>query len=124
MTAAEFLLLSLDLGFIAIIVAVGVAFIRLIRGPTLADRVVALDMMTVLIVAFCGLFAISSGERAFLDVAVVLALVGFLATVALARYAERRMMRSAMTPEEIEEARLSEGVSLRPTDRPRPERET
>jgi multisubunit Na+/H+ antiporter MnhF subunit len=114
MTAAEFLVLTLDIAFLSIIAAVAFAFVRLIRGPSLADRVVALDMMTVLIVAFCGLFAISSGERAFLDVAIVLALVGFLATVALARYAERRMARADMSPEEIEEQRLAEGVSVRP----------
>ena len=117
MSPDDFLLLSLDLAFLMVSAAVGLAFVRLIRGPSLADRVVALDMMTVLIVAFCGLFAISSEERAFLDVAVVLALVGFLATVALARYAERRMMRRAMSPDEIEEARLAEGVSLRPDER-------
>lgn len=95
MTGDEFLVWAVDAGFVMIIAAVVLAFVRLVKGPSLADRVVALDMMTVLIVAFCGLFAISSGERAFLDVAIVLALVGFLATVALARYAERRMERAA-----------------------------
>ena len=93
LTAEGFLAFAVDAGFVMVIGAVVLSFVRLVRGPTLADRVVALDMMTVLIVAFCGLFAISSRERAFLDVAVVLALVGFLATVALARYAERRMVR-------------------------------
>ncbi|MEL6649148.1 MAG: cation:proton antiporter [Pseudomonadota bacterium] len=68
-------------------------FYRLVRGPSLPDRVVALDMMTVLIIVFCGLFAIATDERAFLDVAIVLALIGFLATVALARFAERRLAR-------------------------------
>ena len=50
-------------------------------------------MMTITIVAFCGLYAILSGVEAFLDVAIVVALIGFLATVALARYAERAMLR-------------------------------
>jgi multicomponent Na+:H+ antiporter subunit F len=72
-----------------VMLSVALGFVRLARGPTLADRVVALDMMTVIIVAFCGLYAISSGVAAFLDVGIVLALVGFLATVALARFAER-----------------------------------
>ena len=93
LTPEGFLAFAVDAGFVMVIGAVVLSFVRLVRGPTLADRVVALDMMTVLIVAFCGLFAISSRQRAFLDVAVVLALVGFLATVALARYAERRMER-------------------------------
>ena len=69
--------------------AVGLSLVRLILGPSLPDRVVALDMMTVSIVAFCGLAAIRYDEPAFLDVALALALVGFLATVALARFAKR-----------------------------------
>lgn len=110
MTAQSFLILAVDIGFVMVIAATVAAFFRLVRGPTLADRVVALDMMTVLIVAFCGLFAISSREQAFLDVAIVLALVGFLATVALARYAERRMMRESLSDEELAEARREAGL--------------
>ena len=70
------------------------AFIRLARGPSLPDRVVALDMMTVTIVAFCGLYGIFTAVPAFLDVAVIVALIGFLGTVALARYVERRITRN------------------------------
>lgn len=81
------------IGLALVFAAVAMAFYRLAKGPSLPDRVVALDMMTVAIVAFCGLAAIRSGDAAFLDVALVLALVGFLATVALARYAERRTLR-------------------------------
>ncbi|MEO0999825.1 MAG: monovalent cation/H+ antiporter complex subunit F [Pseudomonadota bacterium] len=94
MTGAEFLSLAVDIGFGLIILSVVLGFVRLAMGPSLPDRVVALDLMTVAIVAFCGLAAISSGDRAFLDVAIVLALVGFLATVALARFAERRIARA------------------------------
>lgn len=85
---------------IMVFISVGFAVWRLAKGPSLPDRVVALDMMTVAIVSFCGLAAIVSGDAAFLDVALVLALVGFLATVALARFAERQRERS-----EIEEAK-------------------
>lgn len=81
---------------------VGMSLIRLALGPTLPDRVVALDKMTVSIVAFCGLAAIFSGDVAFLDVALVLALVGFLATVALARFAERAEIRRAKRQEQVE----------------------
>ncbi|MDU8944832.1 monovalent cation/H+ antiporter complex subunit F [Ovoidimarina sediminis] len=89
----EFLELSVTLGFVMVFLAVGLALWRLAKGPSLPDRVVALDMMTVAIVAFCGLAAVRSGDAAFLDVALVLALVGFLATVALARFAERQTIR-------------------------------
>ena len=89
----RFLDLCVTAGFAMIFGTVALALIRLAKGPTLPDRVVALDMMTVAIVAFCGLAAIRSGDTAFLDVALVLALVGFLATVALARFAERATAR-------------------------------
>ena len=89
-----FLELSLEIGFLCVVASVVMAFIRLIKGPSLQDRVVALDFMTVAIVAFCGLAAIRYGMPAFLDVALVLALVGFLATVALARFAERNTYRN------------------------------
>lgn len=79
-------------GFALVILGVTLAAIRLVIGPTLADRIVALDMMTVQLVAFGALAALQSGSAAFLDVAVVLALVGFLATVCLARYLERRIL--------------------------------
>ncbi|MBO6882556.1 MAG: cation:proton antiporter [Marivita sp.] len=89
-----FLEISLEIGFMCVVFSVALAFVRLIKGPSLQDRVVALDFMTVAIVAFCGLAAIRYGTPAFLDVALVLALVGFLATVALARFAERNTERS------------------------------
>jgi len=93
------LTISLALVFLAVILG----FVRLALGPTLPDRVVALDKMTVSIVAFCGLAAIWSGDAAFLDVALVLALVGFLATVALARFAERAVIRREMKQEDDNE---------------------
>ncbi|MEM9850902.1 MAG: monovalent cation/H+ antiporter complex subunit F, partial [Pseudomonadota bacterium] len=88
---SDFLEWAVAIGFGMVFAAVGFALYRLARGPSLPDRVVALDMMTVAIVAFCGLAAISSCDAAFLDVALVLALLGFLATVALARFAERHI---------------------------------
>ncbi|MFP7674127.1 monovalent cation/H+ antiporter complex subunit F [Marivita sp. S0852] len=90
----SFLEISLELGFMLIVLSVVIAFVRLVKGPSLQDRVVALDMMTVSIVAFCGLAAIRYETSAFIDVALVLALVGFLATVALARFAERNTARA------------------------------
>jgi multicomponent Na+:H+ antiporter subunit F len=62
---------------------------RLFAGPTLADRVVALDMVSMLLVVFLVLFRLVSGVAGYLFVAIGLALVGFLATVAFARYIER-----------------------------------
>lgn len=63
--------------------------IRLIRGPSLPDRVVALDLIAYHSIAFIALVTITGGRGAYLDVAVALALIAFLATLAFARYVER-----------------------------------
>ena len=98
----DILEIAVDLSFILVMLGVVFAFVRLVIGPTLSDRVETLDLMTVLLVRFCGLYAVFSDDTAFIDVAIVLALVGFLATVALARFVERRKAR-AIAPEHGEE---------------------
>lgn len=70
-------------------IALLAAFIRLVKGPTLPDRVVAMDLFGVLVVGLIVVLAGSSGMRATLDAAIVIALVGFLGTVAYATYVER-----------------------------------
>ena len=65
-------------------------FVRLVLGPSLPDRVVALDFMTAVAVAASGIWAIAADKPVFLDVAMVLALITFVGTVAFARYLERR----------------------------------
>jgi multicomponent Na+:H+ antiporter subunit F len=67
------------------------ALVRLLRGPTSADRVVALDLMSALAAGAAGLQTLATGSDAFLRVATILALLGFLGTVALATYLERRV---------------------------------
>lgn len=59
---------------------------RVMRGPTLADRVVALDMLTGIAIGFIALIAIRTGFTLYVDIAIALGLVGFLATVAFARF--------------------------------------
>lgn len=94
MSPTTFMNSCLTIGLVLIALAIAVGFVRLWRGPTLSDRVVALDMMTAAIIAFCGLFAVRAQIEAYLDIAVALALVSFVSVVALARYAERLARRS------------------------------
>ena len=70
-------------------VALLVAFIRLVKGPTLPDRIVAMDLFGVLVVGLIVVLAARSGVRATIDAAIVIALIGFLGTVAYATYVER-----------------------------------
>lgn len=74
---------------VMVAVALLLSFVRVLYGPTLPDRVVALDLIGVCAVGLMVLGAAASGERAFLDAAVVMALLGFLGTVAYARYTEK-----------------------------------
>jgi len=67
-----------------------VAFVRLARGPTVFDRVVALDLSVTVVVGAIGTFAIESDQSLSVRAALVVALVGFLGTLALARYLEGR----------------------------------
>ena len=73
--------------------AAALALIRLLLGPTLPDRVVAIDLIGVLIVCIVVTVAATTGQQAYLDVAIVIALVSFVGTVAYARYIEREDAR-------------------------------
>jgi multicomponent Na+:H+ antiporter subunit F len=72
-------------------IAVLMAFVRLVRGPSLPDRVVALDLISTLSIAMIATYAIGQDQPVLLDVAIVLALLAFLGTVAFARYLEKRV---------------------------------
>ena len=65
------------------------AFARLMRGPTLPDRVIAIDLIGVLIVCTLVVIAAGNGGAVFLDVALFIALISFVGTVAYARFIER-----------------------------------
>ena len=69
--------------------AAGLTFIRLVKGPTLPDRVIAIDLIGVLLVCLLVLMAGATAQQAFLDVAMVVALISFVGTVAYAQYIER-----------------------------------
>ncbi|MEM6382545.1 MAG: cation:proton antiporter [Pseudomonadota bacterium] len=77
-------------GMGVIIAAFLIIAIRIIRGPTLPDRVLGLDMLVGAGIGFIALIAIKTGFFLYLDIAIALGLVGFLATVAFARFVMRR----------------------------------
>ncbi|CAN7219674.1 cation:proton antiporter [Neorhizobium tomejilense] len=81
------------------LVVLGLSFLltvwRVIKGPTLPDRVVALDMLTGIVIGFIALIAVRTGFTLYIDIAISLGLVGFLATVAFARFILSRGNREA-----------------------------
>jgi len=71
-------------------VALLIAVLRLVKGPTLPDRIVAMDLIGVLVVGLIVVLAASTGVEATLDAALVIALIGFVGTIGYATYVERR----------------------------------
>jgi multicomponent Na+:H+ antiporter subunit F len=94
MTPADVLQWTTLIALILLGLALLVSVIRIIIGPTLSDRVLALDLMTVIAMGFVGAIAIRTGQMLYLDIAIALALLGFLATIALARYVLTRTAAS------------------------------
>ncbi len=62
---------------------------RLIKGPSLPDRVIALDLIGVTSLGFIAVMTIRADDPVYLDVAVVMGLIAFMGTIAFARYLER-----------------------------------
>lgn len=71
-------------------IALALAGYRMLRGPGYADRFVALDMLTGVVVSLAALTALATGRGAFLDVGLGVALINFVSTCAFASFLERR----------------------------------
>jgi len=63
--------------------------LRFVRGPSLTDRVVALDVSSIVVISLIALMAVVSGRGIYLDVALVYGLLGFLGVLVVARFLER-----------------------------------
>ncbi len=71
-------------------IAVMLVFIRLFKGPSLVDRVISLDLIITTGIGIITVYSIRSNQEVFLDVAIILALIAFLGTVAFAYYIEKQ----------------------------------
>lgn len=77
-------------GLLMLALGIVLAFLRLLRGPTLPDRVVALDLIGLQVMGASLVYAVDQEQAYFVDVAIVVAVVSFMGTVAFAHYLERR----------------------------------
>ncbi|MBB5985431.1 monovalent cation/H+ antiporter complex subunit F [Sphingobium lignivorans] len=78
--------------YLAIVLAIALLFAgwRMVRGPSFVDRFVALDMLTAIAVGFAAIGTIGTGRGAFLDLALGISLINFVATAAFAVFLERK----------------------------------
>lgn len=73
-----------------ITISIFIVLLRMIKGPTIEDRIVAFDVLTAIGIAFIAVYAVKSESIKLLDGGLILALLAFLGTVAFAYYLERR----------------------------------
>ncbi len=78
------------LGFIIFLgVMMFICLYRAYTGPTAADRIVAIDVISTKIAVLIAFLAIQTGQESFIDVALVYAMMGFIATIAVSKYLEK-----------------------------------
>ena len=74
--------------FFILLLAAFFCLYRVVMGPTAPDRVVAIDILGILIVGFCSILGVSTGRSWYIDIGIAWALQSFIATLALAKYLE------------------------------------
>ena len=78
--------LALDITLGAVALSMLLCFVRLAAGPTLPDRILALDTLAINAIAFLVVFGIRVNTAIYFEVALLIAMMGFVGTVALAKY--------------------------------------
>lgn len=90
MNGEIFLEWCITIAMIFLMISFFVTTYRVIIGPTLPDRIIALDMLVAIAIGFIAVIGLKTGYYLYVDIAIALGLVGFLATVALARFVLER----------------------------------
>lgn len=75
---------------VLVVLAIALLY-RIFRGPTAADRIAALDALDLILSLALALYSLYTGRGIYLDIALVVALLGFVGTVFVGRYIERRL---------------------------------
>lgn len=89
MNPHSFLYGAAQIAMVILLVSLVLVLWRLIKGPTAADRVIAMDLLSVLVITFLVALSIHARETSYLDVAIAYACIAFLGTIALARFISR-----------------------------------
>ncbi|MEP4249271.1 K+/H+ antiporter subunit F [Tateyamaria sp.] len=84
--AMNFLDLALYIAFAALALGQVFSMVRLVLGPTYGDRILALDTMVINALGLVVVLGISQGVQIYFEVALLIAMLGFVSTVALARF--------------------------------------
>lgn len=103
--ASGFLDVAIQISLALLCLAFLLTVVRTVLGPTLPDRVLALDMLVATVIGFIAVIGVATDFYLYIDIAITLGLVGFLATVALARFILNRGAAGDQTiAEEVKES--------------------
>ncbi len=95
--AESFLFTAVNIGIVTITFGLLLSFYRILKGPQLADRVLAADTFSLHVVGLVILLAIRLQTEVFFDAALVVAIIGFASTLAFAQYIGNRRKRTPIT---------------------------
>ncbi|QTD39618.1 Na(+)/H(+) antiporter subunit F1 [Sporosarcina sp. Te-1] len=84
--------LMLAISIILFAITIGIAVVRIILGPSMPDRVIALDVIGVNLIATIAVFSVIMKTKAFLEVILILGILSFIGTIAFSRSLERRVI--------------------------------
>jgi multicomponent Na+:H+ antiporter subunit F len=98
MNPQAFLSGAAQIAMVILLVSMALVLWRLVKGPTAADRVIAMDLLSVLVVTFLVSLAIHTRQTSYLDVAIAYACIAFLGTIALARFLQRASRHDPAAP--------------------------
>jgi len=88
--SAQYLTIAVDISLAVLTISFIIIVFRTVKGPSLPDRIVALDMLVAVGIGFISAIGVLTGFYLYIDIAITLGLVGFLATVAFARFVLNR----------------------------------
>lgn len=81
--------MMLAIALVLFAIAIGIAVLRIILGPSMPDRVLALDVIGVNLIASIAVFSVMFNTKAFLEVILILGILSFIGTIAYSKFVER-----------------------------------
>ncbi len=86
----DFLNIAVIIGFASLLIALGLAFVRLIKGPTVSDRVAAMDLTASIIMGFVLLYSLLINQSVYFDIVVIISLIAFIGTIGVSSYLKQK----------------------------------
>lgn len=78
------------ISFALLLIALGISLLRLIKGPTISDRIVAMDLISSITMGFILVYSVLINESMYFDIVIIISLISFISTVAISTYLNQK----------------------------------